>query len=195
MHPNLPDIAYYYALKVEARKWVANAISKKCDEFEGPSHWDKITLASIDEEAIEYARTEWPKYHSDNPNYRLPYSWEKLYHRFFRRPSYFDLAIWQIVDGKRILQGLALGKPSNHKTRLSINWIESSFAPTYMQGGILPLVLLTAEQYGRLLGSKCVLIRDATDHNSFMRYGYESVSMKYVGLVLKKELRYVDAEQ
>lgn len=174
--------AYYYVLKAEARRVVAAAINSR----PGP-HFDKVTLSSINREALEYARLEWPKSYGPDTHPGLAYSWEKLYYKFSHRPAYFDLAIWQIVKGKRVLQGLALGKPSNARTRLAINWVERSFAPTYLRAGILLPVLACAEEYAKLLGSGSVVIRDAIDPEKYERYGYAPGRMKDIGNVLVKE--------
>jgi hypothetical protein len=152
---------------------VAGAMIARMERDGGRDNWNQIALASIDEEAINYARLEWVKYYGPDTHQGFIHSWERLHHKFAHRPAHFDLAIWQIIGGTRILQGLALGKPSNGKTHLTINWVERSFAPTYLKGGILLPILACAEEYARLLGCVRVLLKDPVDPKIYHRYGYE----------------------
>lgn len=179
---DIQNYAYYYVLRSHARRLVAEAINRRPGD-----HYDKVTLSSINTEALEYARLEWPKHYGPDTHPGLAFSWENLNHKFSHRPSYFDLAIWQTVQGKRVLQGLALGKPSHARTRLALNWVERSFAPTYLRAGILLPVLACAEEYAKLLGSTSVVIKDAVDPAKYARYGYTPRRIKYVGDVLVKE--------
>jgi hypothetical protein len=118
---SLHDVGYYYALRTGAREKVADALNDKFRETEGPAHTTRLTLCSIGSDEIDYARLEWPKYYAVGRHGGLPYSWEKLLLKFGPRPSYFDLAVWQQIDDQRVLQELALGRPSNRKTHLTIN--------------------------------------------------------------------------
>lgn len=186
-------MAYYYVLKAEARRIVAEALNRKNEEAGTSDAWSKVSLASIDQEALDQARLEWPKHYSDQTHNGFQHSWETLYRKSCVRPAHFDLAIWQIVDGKRVLQGLALGKPSNAKTRLALNWVERSFAPTYLKSGILLPVLACLEEYGKLLGARHVVIREPIDPEKYGRYGYARQRLKAVGKVMMKELSYGDA--
>lgn len=182
------DHAYYYTLKAHARSRVVSALNNRVKRDGGRSSWDRLTLCSINKDAIDYARLEWPKYYSDDTHQGFQYSWESLYFKFLHRPAYFDLAIWQQVDGTQVLQGMALGKPSNGKTHLSLNWVERSFAPTYFRGGILLPVLACAEEYAKLLGSQRVLVKDAVDASVYRRYGYTPFHLPKAGDCLCKEL-------
>lgn len=184
------DLGYYYALKSEGRSRIVGALNTYVAKAPGRHPWDKVTICSINDEAIEYARLEWPKHYSPSTHEGLPYSWERLWHKFVARPSFFDLAIWQDVDGVKVLQGMALGKPSNGKTHLSINWVERNFGPTYRRGGILLPVLGCAEEYAKLLGCKRVIIKTTFDVSSYERYGYHVTSLKQVGNYPVKELSY-----
>ena len=90
---------------------------------------------------------------------------------------------------QRFLQGLALGKPSDGKTHLTINWVERSFAPTYMRGGILLPILACAEEYARLSGCRRVLIKNPDEPSKYARYGYETYRLRRVSAAyLCKEL-------
>ncbi len=182
------DYLFYYALKAESRRIVSADINARNEQINNFESWSKVTLSSIDHEATEFARLEWTKYYGPHTHNGFAFSWERLYHKFRHRPAFFDIAIWQIVDGRRVLQGLALGKPSRGKTRLSLNWVERSFAPTYMRPGILLPVLACTELYAKFLGCERVLIREPVDPDKYARYGYVSRVLKGVGKVMLKEL-------
>mgnify|MGYP007051659117 CR=1 FL=1 len=188
------DFAYYYTLRTEARKRVVDALNRRIKTPEHRAVWRGITLGSIDSEALKQARTEWPKFYGPNSHLGFDESWERLYYKFAATQSFFDLAIWQEYDGNKILQGMALGKPSKGKTHLTLHWIERSYAPTYFKGGILLPTLATAEEYAKLLGSERVLIKDPVDPTPFQQYGYAPFSGAIGGPArvrwLSKELNY-----
>lgn len=173
--------AYYYGLKTAARTIVVQDFLKLI-EAGGPgiSTWHGMVLGSIDTPALEHAKRHWPKYYSEETHSGFSCSWESLHRKFRPIPSFFDLAVWQRVGPERFLQGLALGKPSDGKTHLTINWVERSFAPTYMKGGILLPVLACAEEYARLLGCKRVLIKNPVEPSKYARYGYETYRLRRV---------------
>ena len=82
-----------------------------------------------------------------------------------------------------------MGRPSNGKTHLTINWVERSFAPTYLKGGILLPVLACAQEYAKLLGCKRILIKDPVDPKLYERYGYSPYELRRVrAAYLCKEL-------
>jgi hypothetical protein len=181
--------SYYYALKNHSRGEVVKSLNNKIKNFGKRENWSSLTLCSVNREAVDYARLEWAKHYSDTTHNGFPESWEHLFYKFAHRPSYFDLAIWQVVEGTKVLQGMALGQPSNGKTHLIVNWVERSFAPTYFKGGILLPILACAEEYAKLLGCERVLIKDAVDPNKYERYGYTSYKLaKTKAKYLAKEL-------
>ena len=180
MSLTIPNLAYYYALRAIARQQVANSINERVTRYGGDRHAGRLTLCSINREAIDYARLEWPRYYGDDTHHGFTYSWETLLRKFAARPSFFDLAVWQQIDGGPVLQGLALGKPSNGKGHLTLNWIERSFAPTYLRGGVLLPILACAEEYAKLLGCERVLIKEPIDPEKFERYGYRAYQLPKV---------------
>jgi hypothetical protein len=123
-----------------------------------------------------------PKYYGPETHSGFQFfSWERLFHKYLHRPSFFDLAIWQEIDGVNVLQGMALGQPSNAKRQLNINWVERSFAPTYLRCGALLPILACAEEYAKLLGSSRVVVKDAVDPSIYARYGYNLVRLSHGG--------------
>lgn len=168
---------YYYALRTLARKKTVEALNSRIKNPSVYESWRGLTLGSIDSTAYDFARQEWPKHYGDSTHHGFVLSWERLYHKFAHRPSFFDLAIWQEMDGQRVLQALALGKPSNGKNLLILNWVERSFAPSYLKGGALLPILACAEEYTKLLGARKVLIKDPVDPLKYARYGYTPCSL------------------
>lgn len=181
---------YYQTLRTHARKRVVDALNRRIKSPEDRQRWRGITLASINKEAYEYARKEWPKYYSDETHHGLPYSWERLFFQFSAKPANFNIAVWQTLDSGKILQGLAVGKPSRGKTRLTINWIERSYAPTYFKGGVLLPILACAEEYAKLLGCERVLVKDPVDASQFEKYGYAAYDGLPKGNYLSKEIQH-----
>jgi hypothetical protein len=164
--------SYYYTLRNKSRETVRNALNNRIQKEGGLDSWNRLTLCSIDQKSLDYARREWPKHYSESTHLGFEHSWEKLFHRFAHNPAHFDLAIWQVVDEKHVLQGMALGRPSRGKRNLSINWIERSYEPTYFKGGVLLPILACAEEYAKLLGSERVHVKNAVDPEVFIKYGY-----------------------
>lgn len=181
--------AYYYALKRASRQQVVNDFMAAIKPGSAPGIWNGMIIGSIDKRATDYARLEWPKQYSDQTHHGFIESWEALYRKFLLIPSFFDVAIWQRNGPTPVLQGLALGKPSDGKTHLTVNWVERSFEPTYLRGGILLPVLACAEEYARLLQCKRVLIKNPVDPSKYERYGYQSYRLPRVkAAYLYKEL-------
>lgn len=119
--------AYYQTLRTEARSRVVDALNRRIKSPQEKQTWRGITLASINHEALEYARIEWPKYYSGDTYSGLPHSWERLFYSYMAKASNYNIAVWQTIENEKILRGLALGKPSRGKTHLTLNWIERSY--------------------------------------------------------------------
>lgn len=172
-----------------AQQQVAASLNEKIARSKNPMKLSGITLASITKEAKDFARLEWPKYYSEETHHGFVESWDILHQKFIPIPAHFDLAIWQRIGDSSVLQGLALGKPSDGRSHLTLNWVERSFAPNYLQGGILLPVMACAEEYAKLLGCKRVLIKNPVDPDKYRRYGYEPYKLRRVrATYLCKEL-------
>jgi hypothetical protein len=191
----LEKIVYYDTLRRIAREAVARDINKLIAKHNLHDRWHSVTLASIDTGALDYARLEWPKYYSNQTHTGFKYSWEKLYHKFAGRPAHFNLAVWQRVGDQLVLQAMALGKPSDGKSHLTLNWGERFFGPNYL-GGALLLILGCAEEYAKLLGCKRVLIKEPVDPKKYARYLYEPHKLERDSTsYMCKELSYDDPDE
>jgi hypothetical protein len=166
-------IAYYYALRLSARNVVANAMILRMRRTGQGGLWQPLVLSSINPEAIRQATEEWPRYYSAETHMGFTISWEQIYRKFSMRPSFFDLAVWQNIEGKQILQGLSIGRPSRGKKNLNLHYIERSFAPTYLKGGILLPVFACAQEYAKLLECERLVIRNPIDPAVYTRYGFK----------------------
>lgn len=170
----------YAQLQRVAREHIASKINAKNARV-GVGRFKGVTLASICKAALEEARKEWPKHYGPDTHAGFSESWERLYYKFRNRVSFFNLAVWQEIEGQgRVLQGLALGKPSNAKTHLTVHWIERSFAPTAIPG-ILSLILPCAHEYAKLLRAERVLIKDPVDSRVYEKYGFTPYKLPKVG--------------
>jgi hypothetical protein len=175
--------AYYYALGIASREAVAASLRAKLVRMRKPGPLPRITLGSINPAALDQARLEWPKHYSDQTHNGFVESWETLYRKFAPIASHFDLAIWQRVGDADVLQALALGKPSDGKTHLTVNWVERAFGPTYVMGRALAPILACAEEYAKLLGCRRVLIKNPVDPAKYERYGYSPYMLPRVRAV------------
>ena len=175
--------AYYYALRTASREAVAASLAAKITRLRKPGPPSRIVFSSINKAALNQARVEWPKYYSDQTHNGFVESWETLYKKFVPIPSHFDLAIWQRMGDEEVLQGMALGKPSDGKSHLTINWVERAFGPNYVLGGILLPILACAEEYAKLLGCRRVLIKNPVDPAKYERYGYRPYTLRRVRAV------------
>ena len=185
------DKAYYYGLNTIARNDTLNFLNNRIKKDGGAVEWDGTELASISDEAIEYAETEWPKYYSNSEDSHQGFSkaWSSIWYHTNLQPSNFNLAIWQKLNGNKVLQGLAVGKTSEGKEHLTLNWVERNFGPQYHRFGILIPTLMCFERYASLLGCKRVLIKNPIDPSKYTRYGYKSFPVsKSITNFLAKEI-------
>jgi hypothetical protein len=172
---------YYYTLRQISRQKIVNDLNANANTLGITAHIRGMTICSINKEALDYARLEWPKYYGEETHNGFQHSWETLLRKYMHRPSYFDIAIWQNLGEQPVLQALALGQPSNGKRQLNLNWIERSFAPTYLRCGALLPILGCAEEYAKLIDATKVVIKDAVDPSVYGRYGYHPVRLPHGG--------------
>lgn len=184
------DEAYYYSLKAESRSRVVNSLNNKIKQTGTYRLWNELTICSIDDAAIDFSRRVWPRHYGE-VFAGLPHSWEKLFHKFSNRPSFFDVAIWRGRGEERVLQGMAIGQPSNRHTRMAIHYLERSYTPDYLPAGVLVPILSCAEEYAKLLGSRYVVLRGAgVDPGPFDKYGYRDLQLSGLRGSLAKEVCY-----
>jgi hypothetical protein len=181
--------AYYYTLRLKARERVVISLNKRLTKVDHREKWKGITLASIKQDALDYALFKWSKYYDGETHCPLPITWERLYYSFSQRYAHFNVAVWQRLDGVDVLRGMAFGKPSGGRAHLTINWLERSPEPDYFKGGILLPILSCAEEYAKLLGCQRVLIKNPLHEEEFGKYGYTKSEHAPKGaLYLGKEL-------
>jgi len=177
---SLHDEAYYYGLRTIARKDTLGLLNKRITKDGGASVWDGTELASITDEAIEYAEGEWRKFYADTDDSHLGFNraWSSIWYHTNLQPSNFNLAIWQTFNGHKVLQGLAVGRTSEGKEHLTLNWVERNFGPEYHRFGILIPTLMCLERYAELLGCEKVLIKNPVDPSKYTRYGYKPFTVR-----------------
>lgn len=172
------DHTYYYALRTIARNEATQRLNERILRDGGASEWTGTDLASINDEAIFYAETEWPKAYSENTHLGFVKPWSSIWSHAQRQPANFNVAVWQTVGERRILQGMATGTPSSGREHLTLNWVERNFGPGYSRFGVLVPILLCFEGYGRLLGVSKLLIKNPVDASKYTRYGYHEVEIR-----------------
>ena len=107
--------AYFYGLRTVARKRTMDALNRRTQVDGGAADWNGTTLSSITEDAIEAAETEWKTHYSELTHAGFDKAWSSIWYHTSLQPSNFNLAIWQRIEGRDILQGLAAGTTSDGK--------------------------------------------------------------------------------
>lgn len=166
------DDAYYYGLRTIARKRTLDELNAKILAFGGAKVWQGTTLASIDDDAIKYAEEVWPRFYGPGTHPGFVKPWSSIWYHAQLQPSRFDIAVWQEIDGLRVLQGLATGTRSHGNSHLTLNWVERNFGPEYTKYGVLIPILSCFEHYAHLLDVDRVLIKNPVDPSKYERYGY-----------------------
>lgn len=185
------DVAYYYALRVLARDDAMKRLNARILRDGGAAEWNGTSLGSIDDEAIFHAETEWPKWYGEATHCGFVRPWARIWAQAQLQPASFNVAVWQEVNHRRVLQGMATGAASSGREHLTLNWVERNFAPTYLRFGVLMPILLCFEGYGRLLGARRLLIKNPVDETKYKRYGYTDVEIhKSTTRYLGKEISY-----
>lgn len=172
------DEAYYYALRAIARKRALDEINSRILRDGGASVWHGTTLASITDDAIEFATHVWPRYYSGQTHLGFVRPWENIWAQSRLQPSRFEIAVWQEVSGSKVLQALATGTRSSGNAHLTLNWVERYFGPEYTRYGALIPILSSFEHYAWLLNVDRVLIRNPVDPSKYERFGYVPHSIK-----------------
>lgn len=180
--------AKYYALKWEARNRVVVPLNKNCRDPATHAMLSGLVFSPIGEEAVRFAELQWPMHYSESKFIGLGKGWKDLLIKYKMRPSFFDVAIWQTVDGRKILQGLALGKPSNGKGQLNLNVIERYLGPEYIRIGVLLPILACAEEYAKLLGCRFLVVKNLIDESALHIYGFAPTKLPGGETHLAKEL-------
>lgn len=153
------------------------ALNQKILKDGGASTWDGTKLATISQDAIEYAEEIWPGHYSPETHTGFKKQWSSIWYHTNLQPSNFNLAIWQDLNGKEVLQGLATGRTSEGKEHLTLEWVERNFGPEYTRFGILIPTLVCFEEYAKLLGCRRVLIKNPVDPSKYTRFGYKSFTI------------------
>lgn len=185
------DDAYYYGLRTIARKRALDDLNPLILAAGGASVLDGTSLASVDDEAISYAEKVWPTYYGLATHPGFAKAWSSIWYHAQLQSSRFDIAVWQKVNGVKVLQGLAVGTRSSGNSHLTLNWVERNFGPEYTRFGVLVPILSSFEHYAYLLGVDKVLIKNPVDPSKYERYGYKPIRIKgSTTLFLGKEISY-----
>ncbi len=172
------DEAYYYGLRAISRLRAMQKLNQRILADGGATVWHGTTLASINNDAIDFAEQAWPQYYGPATHLGFVKPWSSIWYHAQLQPSNFNVAVWQEVDGRPVLQGMATGTRSHGNTNLTLNWVERNFGPEYTRFGVLIPILLCVEEYARLLDVERVLIKNPVDPSKYERYGYAPFNVR-----------------
>lgn len=184
--------AYYYGLRLIARKRALDEFNARIVQDGGADVWNGTELASITPEAIRYAEEIFPKHYGPKSHNGFTKNWSSIFFHAALQPARFEVAVWQTVEGSRILQGIATGSASHGRENLTLNWVERNFGPEYTRFGVLLPILSCFEHYAHLLGAKRALIKNPVDPTKYERYGYKMTKIQGARsnvVFLEKELK------
>lgn len=184
------EVAFFDELRRIARERTKLALNRKILAFGGAATWDATTLASISNEAVDYAESIWRGYYGTTTHLGFVRRWSSIWAHAKLQPSNFNVAVWQSFEGRDVLQGIATGTRSHGNAHLTLNWVERNFGPEYSRFGVLIPILMCFEEYARLLDVDRVLIKNPVDPSKYEKYGYKLFNVRKSKTVfLGKELR------
>jgi len=170
--------AYFYGLRAIARQRTMEKLNRRILSDGGATTWHGTTLASISDEAIEYAEQVWPRHYGEKTHAGFVKPWSSIWYHAQLQPSNFNVAVWQEFSDSKVLQGIATGTRSHGNSHLTLNWVERNFGPEYTRFGVLIPILMCFEEYARLLDVDRVLIKNPVDPDKYKRYGYEPFDIR-----------------
>jgi hypothetical protein len=133
----------YEARREEARAHTQNMMYNLAMNLECPLEAARIDLISINHHALEEA-----------DGWELP--WRQIVGQLTPYLRRFEVAIW--FEGH--LYGLGIGRASRGKKFVCVHYLERRPGENPFAGWISLMVLDAAENYGKILGSQCVRIRN-----------------------------------
>lgn len=89
------EVAFFDELRRIARERTKEALNRKILAFGGAATWDATTLASISNEAVNYAETIWRGYYGATTHLGFVRRWSSIWARAMLQPSNFNIAVWQ----------------------------------------------------------------------------------------------------
>jgi hypothetical protein len=133
----------YEARREEARERTQVTMYNLALNLECPIEAARMDLIAITDDALEEA-AEW----------ELP--WREIFGQFRPYLRRFTVAIW--FEGR--LYGLGVGRASRGKTNMTVHYLERRPGEHPFVGWVSTIVLDAADNYGKILGSQRVRIKN-----------------------------------
>jgi hypothetical protein len=155
----------YEAWREEARGRTQVTMYNLALNLEAPLEAARMDLINITPHALEEA-TDWEL------------RWDEIVGQIRPYLRRFTISVW--FEGS--LYGLAVGKASRGKRNVTVHYIERRADPNPFAGWISLMVLDAAENYGKILGSQILRIRNPIPgvRNKYERLGF-SLAETYRG--------------
>jgi hypothetical protein len=113
--------------------------------------------------------------------------WDLIVRPFLKKPRAFHAALWEGEE----LCGLAVGKVSRGKRRITLQFLQSSPSPTHpLRGRVTFLMFEAATAYGEVLGSRYLLLRNPLPGALpiYLRFGFEFAETRQGIVYLSRKL-------
>jgi len=113
--------------------------------------------------------------------------WELIVRPFHKKPRSFHAALWEGAE----LCGLAVGKVSRGKNRITLRYMQSSPSPTHpLRGRVTLLMFEAATAYGQALGCRSLRLRNPLPGALpiYLRLGFEFAETRRGIVYLNRKL-------
>lgn len=146
----------YQLIRAEALKQTKNDF-----EDEKPHLKGFVSLTEITEKALsEHDKWDIPQ------NRQVGWNWRDAINNYKNVNARIELAIWHNQE----LCGLMLGKASDGKLVVKINYVQGGNFNNPMKGYIVPIATRYAELFANAIGSEWVGIQDPLDEVELIEY-------------------------
>lgn len=117
--------------------------------------FSRLSLRSIDQAALA-AQSQWPP--PDDPDREIGWSWDAVCRQYRQNHmARIELAIWNGDE----LCGLMLGKASEGRLVVKVNYLQGSTLPTHaLKGWVADIATRCAELFAKAIGSDWVAIQE-----------------------------------
>jgi hypothetical protein len=159
-YAELRELAYHWALERATARRIATSATR---------------ITSIEPPAIQAFQETWSTQRHWTGEGGWP--WDLIARPFQKKPRAFHAALWEGEE----LCGLAVGKVSRGKERITLRFMQSSPSPTHpLRGRVTLLMFEAATAYGQALGCRHLLLRNPLMGALpiYLRFGFEFAEMR-----------------
>jgi hypothetical protein len=141
-------------------------------------------ITAIAPAAIQACRKSWAAPHWTGDG---GWPWDRIARPFLKKPRAFHAALWEGEE----LCGLAVGKVSRGRNRLTLHFMQSSPSPAHpLRGRVTFLMFEAATAYGEALECAYLLLRDPLPGALpiYLRFGFEFAETRQGIVYLSRKL-------